>query len=437
MNTENENMKKVKEFFEKNGKYVIMGIMAIIIIAGMVMLISENKSKQEDPKVRTEKVLSEEYKVDENEVITKLMKSYYKSYASGDVDALKKIATPISDLEQSYIKMFSKRVEGYNNIKCYIKEGLDKKSYIVSVTMNMKFPDIETQVPSLETFYVRTDDEGNLYIDNLYSTFNYIATQEKEVDETVAEFIDNYEKQDDFVKLAESIEKKSEKAIKSDESLAKYIDKLNNKVIPKWLNNYKAEQEEAQKQAEEEKKKAEEEEKKAEEEKQKAEEEQKKKEEEQKKAAEEKKKAEEEQKKAEEQPAAETVYATTKVNVRDAADTAGNVVATVEFGTAMNRTGTEGDWSIVEYNGATGYVKSEFLSTEVPQEDTSVAPLGEGTTITLKGTTNIRESMSETSTKVAIGYAGDKVTVVMSYAEGWTKVNYKDTIGYIKTELLQ
>ena len=45
--------------------------------------------------------------------------------------------------------------------------------------------------------------------------------------------------------------------------------------------------------------------------------------------------------------------------------------------------------------------------------------------------------MSETSTKVAVGYAGDKVTVVMSYAEGWTKGNYKDTIGYIKTELLQ
>ena len=103
----------------------------------------------------------------------------------------------------------------------------------------------------------------------------------------------------------------------------------------------------------------------------------------------------------------------------------------LEFGTELKRTGTEGDWSAVEHNGVTGYVKSEYLSTEVPQQDTSAPSLSEGSTVTLNGTINIRESMSETSTKV------DKVTVVMSYAEGWTKVNYKDTIGYIKTELLQ
>ena len=127
----------------------------------------------------------------------------------------------------------------------------------------------------------------------------------------------------------------------------------------------------------------------------------------------------------------------TKVNIRDAASTDGNVVEMLEFGTELKRTGTEGDWSAVEHNGVTGYVKSEYLSTEVPQQDTSAPSLSEGSTVTLNGTINIRESMSETSTKVAVGYAGDQVTVVMSYAEGWTKVNYKDTIGYIKTELLQ
>lgn len=441
MSTENQNGNKngldkeaVQNFLNKNGRYLILGVFAVILLVGIVMLVKDNGSKKEDPKERTEKVLKEEYEVNENEVITKLMKSYYKSYAAGDVDALKKIASPISELEQSYIEMFSKRIEAYKGVKCYVKEGLDQDSYIVSVTMNMKFPEIDTKVPSLETFYIRTDDKGELYIDNLYSTFNYIATQEKEVDATIAEFIEDYEKQDDFVKLAEDIEKKSEEAIKSDEKLAKYIDKLNNKVIPKWLNKYKEEQAAA-----EEAKKAEEEAKKAEEEAKKAEEQQKA-EEEAKKAEEKKKKKEEKKKKAEEEAAqqtAETVYATTKVNIRDAADTSGNVVATLEFGTALNRTGTEGDWSIVEYNGTTGYVKSEFLSTEVPQQDTGVTPLAEGSTVTLKDTINIRESMSETSRKVAIGYAGDKVTVVMSYSEGWTKVNYKDTIGYIKTELLQ
>lgn len=435
---------KTQEFLHKNGRYLIMAGMLVVILIGIVMLVNNKGTSSADPKARAEKVLKEDYQVDENEAVTKLMKNYYKYYAEGNVDKMKEIATPISKLEQSYIKMFSERVEKYKNIKCYTKEGLDKDSYIVSVTMDMKFPKIKTTIPSLETFYVRTDDKGNLYIDNLYSTFNYIATNEKDVDSSVSEFIDKYEEQDDFVKLANDIEKKSSKAIKSDKDLEKYVNKLNDKVIPKWLNNYKKAQEEEQKKKEEEQKKKDEEKKKQEEEQKKKSEEKKKSED--KKDSKKKSDKKDDQKKEDnkqeeqqqaEQPAAETVYVTTKVNIRDAASTDGNVVEMLEFGTELKRTGTEGDWSAVEHNGVTGYVKSEYLSTEVPQQDTSAPSLSEGSTVTLNGTINIRESMSETSTKVAVGYAGDKVTVVMSYAEGWTKVNYKDTIGYIKTELLQ
>lgn len=423
---------KTQEFLHKNGRYLIMAGMLVVILIGIVMLVNNKGTSSADPKARAEKVLKEDYQVDENEAVTKLMKNYYKYYAEGNVDKMKEIATPISKLEQSYIKMFSERVEKYKNIKCYTKEGLDKDSYIVSVTMDMKFPKIKTTIPSLETFYVRTDDKGNLYIDNLYSTFNYIATNEKDVDSSVSEFIDKYEEQDDFVKLANDIEKKSSKAIKSDKDLEKYVNKLNDKVIPKWLNNYKKAQEEEQKKKDDKK-----DSKKKSEEKKKSENKKDSKKKSDKKDDQKKEDNKQEEQQQAEQPAAETVYVTTKVNIRDAASTDGNVVEMLEFGTELKRTGTEGDWSAVEHNGVTGYVKSEYLSTEVPQQDTSAPSLSEGSTVTLNGTINIRESMSETSTKVAVGYAGDKVTVVMSYAEGWTKVNYKDTIGYIKTELLQ
>ncbi len=45
--------------------------------------------------------------------------------------------------------------------------------------------------------------------------------------------------------------------------------------------------------------------------------------------------------------------------------------------------------------------------------------------------------MSETASKVGVAYAGDSVTVQMSYAEGWTKVTWKDKEGYVKTEFLK
>ena len=112
------------------------------------------------------------------------------------------------------------------------------------------------------------------------------------------------------------------------------------------------------------------------------------------------------------------------------------------MGQAVTRIGTEGEWSKIEYNGGTGYVKSEFLDTqasggqaEQPSDNTGAA-LAEGKVITINDTVNVRASMSETSEKIGSVYPGEKVTVIMSYAEGWTKVSWNGKTGYIKTDLL-
>ena len=55
----------------------------------------------------------------------------------------------------------------------------------------------------------------------------------------------------------------------------------------------------------------------------------------------------------------------------------------------------------------------------------------------MQNTVNIRSGMSETSDRIGTAYAGEKVKVVMSYAEGWTKVTWNNKTGYIKSSLLQ
>ncbi|TJX48745.1 hypothetical protein E8P77_27755, partial [Soehngenia saccharolytica] len=84
-----------------------------------------------------------------------------------------------------------------------------------------------------------------------------------------------------------------------------------------------------------------------------------------------------------------------------------------------------------------GYVYLSAAAPENVSETAASEALTEGTTIMLSNTTNIRSSMSETADKVGVAYAGEKVTVVMSYAEGWTKVTWKNKTGYIKTDLLK
>ena len=83
--------------------------------------------------------------------------------------------------------------------------------------------------------------------------------------------------------------------------------------------------------------------------------------------------------------------------------------------------------------------KSKVEKDETPQDDRPSAPsyYSEGDTITLSDSVNVRSSMSETADRVGLAYKGDVLTVIMSYAEGWTKVSWNGQTGYVKTEYLR
>ncbi|MBQ1472278.1 MAG: SH3 domain-containing protein, partial [Lachnospiraceae bacterium] len=87
----------------------------------------------------------------------------------------------------------------------------------------------------------------------------------------------------------------------------------------------------------------------------------------------------------------------------------------------MKKYNEYGTWAEVEYNGGVGYVSVEFIKdysedaaseekTEDTKEDTS-SSLSKGDVVTLSSTVNVRSSMSETASKVAVAYAGEQVTV--------------------------
>ena len=67
----------------------------------------------------------------------------------------------------------------------------------------------------------------------------------------------------------------------------------------------------------------------------------------------------------------------------------------------------------------------------------STTYFNEGDRITLTQSVNIRTAMSETADRVGLAYQGDVVTVIMSYAEGWSKVSWNRQTGYAKTEFLR
>ncbi len=146
--------------------------------------------------------------------------------------------------------------------------------------------------------------------------------------------------------------------------------------------------------------------------------------------------------------AAVTVFALDKVNVRAEANETAEVIGQLEFGSQTTRLEEKDGWSRIDYSeGKQGYVRSDFLALEAPaappaaeesaNEPAQAGNIAEGSVITAKESVILRESMGEDSKKIATVFAGEKVTVIMSYAEGWTKVDYDGKTGYIKTALLQ
>lgn len=403
---------RVIDFVKEHIRYFAAGILFIVMVIVLATCANPDAGKGA---VSSDSTAVEEYQVDAYEEINALITQYYTAYAAGDVTTLTALATPISANEQSYIAMFAQYVDGYQNIKCYTKSGLDANSYLVSVSMEIKFAGVDTPAPGLDFFYVRTNEEGVLYIDNLYCQYN-LANQENALDTSIQTLIHEFENQEDVIALQSDVQTRYDAAVNADANLSTMIYTTIPNAITGWVSQI-AEQNAAVEGTEV--------------------------------ASSETTEAEEPVAEVTEEPTVEefeTVYTIDKVNVRTQADTNSEKLATLEKGTAIGRSGTEGEWSKVNYGGTPGYIKSEYLTTEAPQttdaddeqeESSSGGSLSEGTVITLQNTVNIRSGMSETSDRIGTAYAGEQVKVVMSYAEGWTKVTWKNKTGYIKSSLLQ
>lgn len=422
---------KILAFVKQNVRYITAGVLFLAMVLILVKTGSPKQS-QNGQNISATEVASEasdgaeqEFEVDAHEDVNTLINQYYTAYAAGDTDTLQTIATPLSENEKSYISVFSQYVDAYQNIKCYTKQGLDASSYLVSVYVEVKFKDVDTAAPGLDFFYVRTNDDGSVYIDNLYSQYN-LKIKENALDTSIQNLISEYEDSVDVNSLQKEVQDKYDTAVASDDKLSEMISTTIPNAITEWAGTIVSQNTETEstEQVPEETTETE-----------------------QTGTPEESTQQPADNAPTKSEP--DTVYAADTVNVRAAADTESDKLGTLEKGTALTRTGTDGEWSVVNYNGQTGYIKTEYLTTKNSDSDadadnsgneeqtTTSNSIAEGTVITLSDSVNIRSGMSESDSKIGTAFMGEKVTVVMSYAEGWTKVTWNGQTGYIKTSLLK
>ena len=369
-------------------------------------------------------------KEEEGSDIHSLLTEYYKEYAAGDTDALEKVASPVSDMEKSYIKFMSKLLDSYEIKEIYTKDGVTDGSKLVSVYVQMHFKGIKSAAPGLDFFYVETDDSGALHINNLYSSFNQ-TNKENAMDPAVVSAIASFEEQKDVVDLQTEVQKEYNEISLSDKDFDKFMSKTYPSKVKSWQTQYRknAKAAAATKAAEE------------------------------KKAAAEKAKSDSTKSSdstdTSSSTSSKTIYkTTTKTNLRKKASINSDIIKTLAKGTKVTKISTKGKWLKVSYKGKTGYIRKMYLkkvsssssssdksssSSSSDKSKSTSASSGptEGKKLVLKDTVNVRKKPSTSAKRINLAYKGDKILVIKNRSDGWTKIQYQHKKGYVKTEFLK
>ena len=438
--------KEIAQILKKNTKSLVIVVLAAVVLLGagvfLGAMIGRGNTADETASAETQTAEAES-RTEENEVayvpleenaypeINALIEQYYQAAAEGDIDTINSIKDYSEQTELLQIQEKSNYLEGYEDINCYTKPGPEENSYVVYASYYAKFKDIDRTVCGLNTFVVCQNSDGEYYIHDCTN------------DEAMREYRINVTKQDDVVELFNRVQVEYNEAVTEDEELAAFLTQLS-EDLKASVGDALAEMEtETQTEAAEEQQTEE-------------------------------TVAETESTEAETENAGEgsLVEAVDVVNIRSSDSETADVLGKAQIGDTFTLLESrENGWSRVEYDGGEAYIKSEYLaaveesasgtvsegeeSSEAASDETESASQDEAPaageaseaadlsdvpnsgTYRLTTTVNIRSSASESADRIAVGYSGDEVEIIMKQADGWTRVRFNGETGYIRTDVLR
>ena len=127
-----------------------------------------------------------------------------------------------------------------------------------------------------------------------------------------------------------------------------------------------------------------------------------------------------------------TVYTTADVNVRAAGSLDAAVIGGYSRGSGVSQTGITSDgWVQIQYNQETGYIWSEYISAVKPVYVTDSSGIMYAT-----ADVNIRDHYSTDGKILGVLKKGQPIDVTGVTDNGWTRVAYAGTKGYISSNFL-
>lgn len=413
MHTLRENVITIRDFVMDHSKIVMPLVLIACVIITVIIAVNANhrealekEAEQAAMAVPTEEGTAvslggleiPEYELEENAhpEINNLVRAYYDAQASGDVDVISELNTYLDEIEIIKVQEMSKYVESYPVLDVYTKPGLTENAYVAYVCSEVKFSEMDQELPGMQTFYIGLNDDGSYFIND--------GTN----DTTIRNYIKEITLQDDVVDLNNKVVVEYNELLAEDEELEEYIAYLRDK-INEDVGEILAQAEQPEVEIPE---------------------------------------PEPEEEAEQETPmTAKTVRATDVVNIRSSDSEEADRIDKAQIGQEFQLLEERGNgWSKVSYKGGEAFIKSDYL--EVVEEELVVvaavqeeepAVSNETTSGTVKATESvkIRKSASTDSAALGTAYAGDEFELVMKQADGWTKIKYKGQTAFVKSDYVE
>lgn len=146
--------------------------------------------------------------------INDLMAKYYDVSKDFNSDI---IVSTTQEEQEHKIRLFQKKkeiIESYENLKNFIKPGLNENTYNIYTTYDIKIYNIETAVPGMSVLTVIVDEAGKFLIDNVTNN-SYVK-----------EYIQLQAEEEDLKVVIEDVNKRLFDALENNESLKKFVEYL-------------------------------------------------------------------------------------------------------------------------------------------------------------------------------------------------------------------
>ncbi len=343
-----------------------------------------DEQPEEDALKETPLILSEDAG------IQALIASYYDTMASGDSAAMTALYDELTENEQLRCEEMAKYVDHISNVEVYTKDGPETGAILVYAYYRISFLNHEEEVPGWQMFYVRDDGQGAYHIKN-----------EKNFTEEEKQYISDVSGQDDVIEFHNRVTVEYNALMEANPQMLTYLGELGTQVnaaVGVRLAEQNAVPAEGDGQAE---------------------------------GTEAPAGTETPDAAAPAESTPQSALATTTVNVRSSDSEQADRLGQVEGGTRVQVQEVRANgWTKIVYDGADGYIKTEFLQMEESAEGQEVVG-----TVTANTNVNVRAAASETAEQLGILVGGDTAELLGTEGD-WCKIKFDGKAGYVKAEFV-